>query len=701
MTGFSIPYVLRVMVLAAIYFTAARIGLRFATVGAQVTLVWPPTGLALAALLLGGWRLWPGVALGAIVANASTGAPVATACGMGLGNTLEALLAAGLLRRLAVEPSLTRLRDVFALVMLAAGLSTIASATIGVSSLLLGGVLSWSAAAPAWGTWWLGDALGDLVVAPVLLVGFARSWRPIGWRRGGEAAVLLVVIVLGSVSVFGGWFGAGSTYFSLVYLIFPCLLWATLRFGPPGAVVFTSLMSSVAIWGVARETGPFAHGAVLRNNLLDTQVFIGVVAITALILAAAIAERDRVVARLQALQSVSDIALAHLALTDLLPRLLDCGKLALAADNAAILLLDEQGEELVVHTARGPEARVGGAVHVPVGRGFAGRIVATRAPLVVDDLAATEVINPPLRENLRSLMGVPLIAEGRIMGVMHVGSTAPRHFTADEVLLLRLVADRCALAINHAHLYEAERQAHARALAATRARDEFLSIAAHELKTPVTSVQGFAQLLQRSVARGESRLDAPTVRSALQHIDKQTNKLAALISQLLDVSRIDAGRLSLEKEVVNVTRLVEEVASTAQARTDRHTLVVDVPESLPARLDPLRIEQVLVNLVTNAIKFSPDGGQIEIAAWQDAGTVRMAVRDHGLGIPPEHRARIFDRFYQAHAHSHRSGMGLGLHISRQIVDHHGGSIMAEFPADGGTRVIIQLPVAGGDPLGPS
>ena len=127
-------YVVQVGALAAVYFAAAKAGLLLATVGAQVTLVWPPTGLALAALLLGGLRLWPGVALGATLVNASTGVSLATACGMGTGNTVEALIAAGLLRHLRVQPSLERLRDVFALVALAAGLSTIASATIGVTT---------------------------------------------------------------------------------------------------------------------------------------------------------------------------------------------------------------------------------------------------------------------------------------------------------------------------------------------------------------------------------------------------------------------------------------------------------------------------------------------------------------------------------------------------------------------------------------
>jgi signal transduction histidine kinase len=111
-----------------------------------------------------------------------------------------------------------------------------------------------------------------------------------------------------------------------------------------------------------------------------------------------------------------------------------------------------------------------------------------------------------------------------------------------------------------------------------------------------------------------------------------------------------------------------------------------------ACLDPLRIEQVLVNLVNNAIKYSPDGGAIDVGVTQHGEVAQVAVRDHGLGIPPEYREHIFDLFYQAHARSHRSGMGLGLYISRHIVDLHGGFITADFPADGGTRFVVTLPV---------
>ena len=248
MTASAVRYLLQVGALAAVYVAAAKGGLLLATVGAQVTLVWPPTGLALAALLLGGPRLWPGVALGATLVNASTGVPLATACGMGTGNTLEALTAVAMLRRFGFQPSLDRLRDVFALVALAAGLSPIASATIGVASLLLGGVLPLRNVATAWGTWWLGDALGDLVVAPLLLVLSKQPWRHLKARRAAEAAVLLVAVVVASTAVFGGWVGPRGSYLSVVYLIFPFALWATLQFGPQAP-------SCSRVWSPASQSG--------------------------------------------------------------------------------------------------------------------------------------------------------------------------------------------------------------------------------------------------------------------------------------------------------------------------------------------------------------------------------------------------------------------------------------------------------------
>jgi integral membrane sensor domain MASE1/DNA invertase Pin-like site-specific DNA recombinase len=300
---------------AASYFAAAKAGLLLATVGAQVTLVWPPTGIALAALLLGGLRLWPGVTIGATLVNLSTGVSLATACGIGIGNTLEAVLAVLLLRRLGFKPSLDRLRDVYALLVLAAGLSTIAAATVGVASLVLSGVQSWHAAPSAWGTWWLGDALGDVVVAPVLLVWATHPRCPLTRRRGAEAALLLAATVAAGLGGFLGWFGTTSSYVHLAYLVFPLLLWATLRFGPPGVVLFTLVVSGLALWGTVHATGLLLASPLLRYNLLNTQLFMGMVGVTGLILAAAVSDREGALTRVRALER-ADAQATELALRE-------------------------------------------------------------------------------------------------------------------------------------------------------------------------------------------------------------------------------------------------------------------------------------------------------------------------------------------------------------------------------------------------
>src|ERR687888_2529833 len=161
-------------------------------------------------------------------------------------------------------------------------------------------------------------------------------------------------------------------------------------------------------------------------------------------------------------------------------------------------------------------------------------------------------------------------------------------------------------------------------------------------------------------------------------------------------ARCPWGRWPAPSPWTDLAALVTEVAAAARAQTERHTVSVEAPPSVPAWVDPLRLEQVLSNLVGNAIKYSPDGGPIALTLAVDpsGATVRLAVRDQGLGIPEERRAHIFDRFYQAHADDHRSGLGLGLYISHEIVALHGGRLDAEFPADGGSRFVIRLPRGG-------
>jgi PAS domain S-box-containing protein len=235
------------------------------------------------------------------------------------------------------------------------------------------------------------------------------------------------------------------------------------------------------------------------------------------------------------------------------------------------------------------------------------------------------------------------------------------------------------------------KQAEQAARDAIQARDEFLSVAAHELKTPVASLYAYAQVLLRELATG-TRLDEARLRRALTTIEQQAAKLGRLVGLLLEVSRIESGHLDLRTQPVDLVPLVRGSVEATRARTCGHTLHSTTPAAAWIVADALRIEQVLANLLDNAIKYSPDGGDVFVELEPTrAGCVQFSVRDHGLGIPAEKRGHLFDRFYRAHAADYVSGLGLGLAISRQIVEQHGGQIMAEFPPDGGTRIVVRLP----------
>ncbi|HEV7663829.1 MAG TPA: ATP-binding protein [Chloroflexota bacterium] len=240
------------------------------------------------------------------------------------------------------------------------------------------------------------------------------------------------------------------------------------------------------------------------------------------------------------------------------------------------------------------------------------------------------------------------------------------------------------------HALTAERAARDQVEAALHAREEFLSIASHELRTPIAVLSAQAQLAMRRLAR-DGELDANRIAQAFKTMDAQAEKLSRLVSQLLDVTRLEAGKLDLDLRVTDLVRLVAQAASTHRALSERHSIVFEATASLDWVVDALRVDQLVSNLLDNAIKYSPDGGTIEVVLTQPTPTnVMLSIRDHGLGIPESKRSHIFDRFYQAHGTTYRSGMGLGLYVCRHIVELHGGAISAEFPADGGTRIVVEL-----------
>jgi len=290
---------LLVLAVAVVYIACAKLGLALAFRAAQVTAVWPPTGFALAAVLrLGYRRSVPGILIGALIANATTNEPLSVATGIAIGNTLEAVVGAMLLRRLAFDGRLARVRDVMAL-LAAVVVSPLVSATIGVISLGAGGVQPAASLPTLWSVWWLGDALGALIVAPLLLVWTDRD--PVRRDAALEGSILIAALLAANAIIF-----IGLPHVSAAeYVVFPFLIWAALRFGPAGSVTAAVVTSVVAVWGTHLGHGPFA-GAGAEQGLVPLQIFMAVAATTGLLLGAVVSEdrRGKEELRLRATQLV-------------------------------------------------------------------------------------------------------------------------------------------------------------------------------------------------------------------------------------------------------------------------------------------------------------------------------------------------------------------------------------------------------------
>lgn len=285
----------------------------------------------------------------------------------------------------------------------------------------------------------------------------------------------------------------------------------------------------------------------------------------------------------------------------------------------------------------------------------------------------------------RSVIAVPLISRGIMLGVLTLGSGAPgRSYGEKELALAMEVARRAALAYDNARLYQQSQEA-------IRIRDLFLMVAAHELRTPLTSLKLRLSALRRMAHQApEQGVRTDALLRELPRIEAQTERLHTLIEQLLDVSHIGAGRFELMREEVDLCQVVQGVVEDLRERLSRCGSRLELRSECPAAgwWDRLRLEQVVANLLENAIKFG-EGKPLEVRVEPGPNTVRLIVRDQGIGFPSEAKARIFEKFERAVSERHYGGLGLGLFIARQIVDAHGGTISVESaPGEGSTFTVV-------------
>jgi PAS domain S-box-containing protein len=700
--------ILAVLTVTAAYVVAGKAGLSFASVNPSASAVWPPTGIALAAFLVLGYRVWPGVLLGAFLVNITTAGTPATSIGIALGNTLEGVLGCYLVRRFAGGRQVfDQPASIFQFTALGGAIATAVSATVGVTTLSLGGLARWSDFGPIWLTWWLGDAAGALVVTPLIVLWSLdrrAPWRP---RRWVELALVLLSVAAAGLFVFSGWSLFHQNHYPLEYLCLPPLLWSAFRFGQRECASALVLLTAIAIHGTLEGHGPFA-GRPPNESLLLLQGFMAVLSVTTLATAAAVVGRRRVEHSVRQLNEELERRV-----TERTDQLWQSNEQL----RHQIMMRAEARKSLERSEARLREAqraaRLGSwewdveqnsiwwseelySIYGLHPASFAASYEAYLDRIHPEDRAgAREVVAAALREKRPFTFEHRIVRpDGAVRVVLgqgdvlldHQGRPARMVGTAQDITEHKVAENERATLIR-------EQAAREEAEEANRLKDEFLATLSHELRTPLNAIAGWANLLK------EGTLDAATTARAVETIDRNVKIQSHLISDILDISRMTSGRLDLRFQPVPLAAAIEGALDTMRpmASAKRVDLVRDLaPLSGPVLGDPDRLQQIVWNLLSNAIKFAPEGGRVTIRLTQEGVFSRVLVEDDGPGIEPEFLPYVFERFRQKDSTGTRwhGGLGLGLAIVRHLVELHRGTVSASNRPEGkGASFLVTLPLA--------
>jgi PAS domain S-box-containing protein len=625
-------YPLVAVAVAGLYIGAAKLGIELSVARGVVTPVWAPSGIALAAIVLFGPRFWPAVAVGALVANATSGASLPVAAFISVGNTLEAVVGAALLRRVALRPSLERVRDVLGLVVLAAAGSTALAATNGVTTLWVAGNLSDSYGA-GWFLWWSGDAMGDLIVAPLLLVWLsAPLWKP---KRSELLEGLTLVAFVAGLS----WFVFLHGYWRYPHLLFPLLVWASLRFFQRGAVTVSFVVAAFAIKGAIDGTTPLGGGSS-TEVVQVAEGLLAAVILSMLILGAALSERSSAEGELEHERANLGEAqeLAHI------------GSWEWSVPDNRIRWSDELFRIYGLDPA--PDVTYGTYLeHIHPDDRVLVREAVTHA---LDDAA-------------------PFSFEHRI--VWHDGTVRWVHGRGRVILDASGKPERMV----------GTSQDITDAKGLEELRENILATVSHELRTPLTSILGFALTLKE---RGAGLVET-TRTEIVGHLLEQAQKLDRLLSDLLDLDRLRHGASGSEFRATDVGALVRQIA--AGYTKDGHSIEVRA-KPVVAEVDPAKLERIVENLLANAIKHTPPETGVLVRVEEAGDALLIAVDDSGSGVPEREREAVFELFNRGAAYETVPGAGVGLALVAQFAAMHSGRAWVEDNRGGGSSFRVELPL---------
>ncbi|MGH2811407.1 MAG: ATP-binding protein, partial [Actinomycetota bacterium] len=439
-------------------------------------------------------------------------------------------------------------------------------------------------------------------------------------------------------------------------------------------ILFVVFVALVAIYLVDKELKLRA----LTRSLVDERV-----------LSAAFSNRLK---ELSALSEVSQAINRLIQVDEVLKLILDSALDLLGAEEGSVMLLDPSGDRLRVAYARSSRPETVEGAEVKLGQGIAGWVAENREPLLISGEAPPQLFEALDQKErpITSAVSVPLVSNQELFGVLNISSFgAGPIFTEYELRAVQLFAEHAAIAIRNAESFDREHQTVVRLEELDRMKTEFVASVSHELRTPLTSIIGSAKTMRQ---RGdhltpEQRLDFLNV------IERQGSRLLSMVEEILAAARIESGPPAFSRELMDVAGLVRQIVLGLQAAAGETPVTVEAPETMQLFGDPSVVEQVVTNLVENALKYSQTAAAVTVRLTEHPGEVRLEVIDRGVGIPEDQLESIFDRFRQLDPSSagSRRGVGLGLFIVKNLVEAVGGAIFVDSEVGKGSVFTVRFP----------
>jgi signal transduction histidine kinase len=414
--------------------------------------------------------------------------------------------------------------------------------------------------------------------------------------------------------------------------------------------------------------------------------------------------------RIRILHGITAAMLRILELDRLLPEIVRSATLLESADAASLMLVDDAGLMLRIVAHDGLSDEYAATQRIPMDRAkamYRGFDTHLEMDLEKDPVGDPDLIK---RERLARVVAMPLVHDGALIGGINVYTRDhARRFDEVDLDLLHVLAAQASIAIANARLYEAERRARRRLESllgaqhdAEKQKDEFLSIVSHELKTPLTPLKALAQLLRLRLRRHREDgrpLDLDSFDTNLRTVERQVDRMTGLVNDLLEVSRAGRGRFVVQPQEFDLVPLVHGIVDRQRegaTEDGRHTFAVSAPDSLVITADSMRVEQAVANLIGNAVKYSPSGGEVRVTVEPRDDGVTMTVSDDGIGIAAADLPSLAQPFARGSRRARTfSGVGVGLYLARLVAEGHGGSLVLASPGeDKGTTVTLALPRKG-------